>query len=62
MDAMRLDKLHGNSGWFDAEQIELAQIDEYDTFIDYGEAKFDNKRRVTNAPEGVQEDRSSPGL
>ena len=35
-DAMRLDKQNGNAHWYDAEQIELAQIDEYETFRDHG--------------------------
>ncbi len=34
--AMELDRANGNSRWLDAERIELAQVDEYDTFLDKG--------------------------
>lgn len=34
--AMELDAANGNTKWLDAEKIELAQIDEYDSFIDKG--------------------------
>ena len=33
---MLLDAENGNTKWIDAEQTELSQIDEYDTFIDIG--------------------------
>jgi len=35
--AMEMDRENGNTKWFDAEQAELSQIDEYDTFTDKGE-------------------------
>ena len=35
-DAMRLDAMHKNSKWLDAEALELAQLDEYHTFKDIG--------------------------
>ena len=35
-EAMELDRKNGNTGWYDSEKVELAQVDEYDTFIDHG--------------------------
>ena len=35
-DAIRIDKLNGNTRWQDAMALEFAQIMEYDTFHDYG--------------------------
>ena len=35
-DAMRLDALHGNHKWRDATNLEMHQLDEYETFIDKG--------------------------
>ena len=34
--AMALDEENGNKKWFDAERLELKQINEYDTFTDEG--------------------------
>ena len=52
---MELDKLNGNSRWYDATKKELDQINEYQVFIDDGRAKFDPKsKRITNAPQGYQ--------
>jgi hypothetical protein len=34
--AMEFDKNNGNTKWKDAEDKELSQIDEYETFIDKG--------------------------
>ena len=33
-DAMRLDAMNKNTKWLDAESLELAQLDEYNTFED----------------------------
>ena len=41
--AMQLDKENGNTRWRDAEKIELAQVDEYDTFLDKGKGYIPNK-------------------
>jgi hypothetical protein len=35
-DAIRLDKINGNNKWMDAIKTELGQIDEYNTFKDFG--------------------------
>ena len=35
-DAMRLNAMNKNTKWRDAENLELAQLDEYNTFIDKG--------------------------
>lgn len=35
-EAMELDRKNGNTRWKDAEKVELTQIDDYDTFTDYG--------------------------
>ena len=34
--AMDLNRKNGNTKWHDAEQMELAQLDEYNTFMDIG--------------------------
>ena len=48
--ALELDKINGNSRWYDATKKELDQINEYQVFIDYGIAKYDPKsKRITNA-------------
>ena len=39
-DALRLDEESGTGKWLEAEGIELAQIDEYDTFQDKGKAQL----------------------
>ena len=53
--ALELDKLNGNSRWYDATKKELDQINKYKVFIDHGRAKYDPKsKRITNAPEGYQ--------
>ena len=35
-DAVRLDELHGNRRWQDATGLEMKQLDDYQTFNDYG--------------------------
>jgi hypothetical protein len=47
-DALRLDKVHGSTKWLDATNLELAQIDEYETFKDVG-----HKDKV-RAPDGYK--------
>ena len=49
-DALRIDAENGNTLFQDAVKLELAQIDEYKTFIDKGKAKLDRKGRVLNPP------------
>ena len=50
-----MDKINGNSRWYDATKIELDQINEYQVFIDHGIAKYDAKsKRIMNAPQGYQ--------
>ena len=50
-----MDKLNGNSRWYDATKKELDQINDYQVFIDHGRAKYDPKsKRITNAPQGYQ--------
>ena len=38
---LELDKLNGNSRWYDATQKELDQINESKVFISQGKAKYD---------------------
>ena len=53
--ALELDKLNGNSRWYDATKKELDQLNEYQVLIDPGRAKYDPKsKRITNAPQGHQ--------
>jgi hypothetical protein len=39
-EAMELDAKNGNTKWRDAELVELAQIDEYETFADKGKGYY----------------------
>ena len=53
--ALELDKLNGNSRWYDATKKELDQINEYRVFINHGRAKYDQKsKRVINPPQRYQ--------
>ena len=47
--ALELDKINGNSRWYDATKKELDQINEYQVFIDHGRViKYDLKsKRMT---------------
>ena len=52
---MELDKLDGNSRWYDAPKIEMDQINEYQVLKDHGKAKYDPKSNwIINAPQGYQ--------
>ena len=53
-DAMRLDEQNGNKLWYEAEQVELGQIKDYEVFKDFGKAQFDKKGKVMNAPKGYE--------
>jgi hypothetical protein len=35
-DGLRLDDLHGNTRWQDATELEMKQLDDYNTFLDKG--------------------------
>jgi len=37
-DAIRIDAMNGNTRWVDSTNLEMQQLDDYDTFIDLGEA------------------------
>ena len=51
--ALEMDKINGNSRWYDATKMELDQIKKYQVFIDNAIAKYGHKsKRVTNAPQG----------
>ena len=53
--SMELDKINGNSRWYDATKKELDQFSGYQVFIDHGIAKYDPKsKQITNAPQGYQ--------
>ena len=53
--ALELDKINGNSRWYDATKMELDQINEYQVFIDHRLAKYDPKsKRIMNAPQRYQ--------
>ncbi len=46
--AMKLDQRNGNTHWQDSIQLEMVQLDEYDTFIDHGD------KNVASAPDGYK--------
>ena len=53
--ALEMDKLNGNSRWYDATKKELDQINDYKVFKDHGIAQYDPKsKRIINAPIGYQ--------
>ena len=53
--ALELDKLNGDSRWYDAIKMEMDQINEYQVFKDHGKAKYNPKSNwITNAPQGYQ--------
>ncbi len=53
LEALMLDKQNGNKKWQDAVELELSQIDEYQTFKDNGRAIFKGKD-ILNAPKGYK--------
>ena len=53
--ALELDKIYGNSRWYNATKMELGQINKYQVFSDHGVAKYDPKsKRIMNAHQGYQ--------
>ena len=53
--ALQLDEQNGNSKWYDATELEMDPINEYQVFQDHGKAQYDPKsRKVSNAPNGYQ--------
>ena len=57
-DTLRIDALNKSTRLHDTEQLELEQIDEYDTFIEKDKAKLDSKGRVLNAWQGYKKIRA----
>ncbi|KAL7570791.1 hypothetical protein ACA910_014420 [Epithemia clementina (nom. ined.)] len=53
-EAMELDRKNGNTKWKEAIDLELKQIDDYQTFKDIGRAELDQKGQVKNAPAGYK--------
>ncbi|KAL7570793.1 hypothetical protein ACA910_014422 [Epithemia clementina (nom. ined.)] len=53
-EAMELDRKNGNTKWKEAIDLELKQIDDYQTFKDVGKAEINTKGQVMNAPEGYK--------
>ena len=54
--AMEIDKLNGNSKWYDATQLEMNQINDYQVFKDYGKAQLCPKnRKAINGPKNYQQ-------
>ena len=52
--ALELDKINGNSRWYDATKMVLDQINKYQIFIDHGLAKYDPKsKRIMNPSQGL---------
>ncbi|KAL7578841.1 hypothetical protein ACA910_016061 [Epithemia clementina (nom. ined.)] len=51
---MELDRKNGNTKWKKAIDLELKQIDDYQTFKDIGNAEINAKGQVVNAPEGYK--------
>ncbi|KAL7580569.1 hypothetical protein ACA910_003691 [Epithemia clementina (nom. ined.)] len=49
-EAMELDKANGNSKWYDAVQLEMSQIREYQVFEDRGKAIYGANKKIENAP------------
>jgi hypothetical protein len=52
-EALALDERNGNTKWQDATKLELAQLDEYNTFEDKGIARINNKKLI-NGPKGYK--------
>ena len=53
--ALQLDEQNDNSKWYDANKLEMDQINEYKVFQDHRKAQYDPKsRKVSNAPNGYQ--------
>ena len=53
--ALDLDKINGNSRWYDATKKELDQINKYQVFMTMGEpSMIPNEKRITSAPQGNQ--------
>ncbi|KAL7555621.1 hypothetical protein ACA910_007032 [Epithemia clementina (nom. ined.)] len=53
-EVMELDRKNGNTKWKEAIDLELKQIDDYQTFKDVGKAEIKTKGQVMNAPEGYK--------
>ncbi|KAL7575360.1 hypothetical protein ACA910_001874 [Epithemia clementina (nom. ined.)] len=53
-EAMELDRKNGNIKWKEAIDLELKQIDDYQTFRDVSKAELNTKGQITNAPEGYK--------
>ena len=54
--ALEIDKSNGNSKWYDATQLEMNQINDYQVFKDYGKAQLCPKnRKATNGPKNYQQ-------
>ena len=51
-EAVQIDAQNGNTKWVDAEKLELAQLDEYETFNDCGKANYGKSGIIVNAPAG----------
>ena len=52
---MELDKLNGNSRWYDNTKTEMDQINESQVLKDHGIAMYDPKsKQISNAPHGHQ--------
>ena len=51
---MEFDKASNNSKWYDATKAELDSIHSYEVFQKHENAKYDEQRKVLNAPPGYQ--------
>ncbi|KAL7570278.1 hypothetical protein ACA910_020699 [Epithemia clementina (nom. ined.)] len=56
-EAMELNQKNGNTKWKEAIDLELKQIDDYQTFKDIGKAETNTKGQVINALEGFKKTR-----
>ncbi len=54
LEALEFDKQNGDSRWYDATELEMQAIKEYQVFIKGPKAIFDKHRKVVNAPKGYQ--------
>ena len=51
---MEFDKANNNSKWYDATKAELDSIHPYEVFQKHEKVKYDNQKKVMNAPPGYQ--------
>ena len=53
-EALEFDKANNNSKWYDATKADLDSIHSYEVIQKHEKAKYDNQKKVLNAPSGYQ--------